>query len=244
MSFVDTSGLTQAVSEIKAYCVGLFFPKTGGNVSGFVNASGEVTAHETVSGSTVAHNLTDKLDVSDYRRALTWDELEDNYTWDELSGDYDSQYDTYTGNLHLTKQGTSSSPDIGVINGNLDILDEAVGGGFSNETILQNPSGVTGGDLHVDWNDKSRTFRVYGWFDFAKTESFDSTRSIIYALPSSFPTVHESKYQHMGTPCVIVDTLGTIYGGFNIHTNKTIEFFIPHTNIVSVYLPPIPYSIP
>ena len=91
--------------------------------------AGEVSATEHVSGgSDVTHNLTEKLDESDYLEGLTWDTLGGKYTWDELGGTTSTGSDTTTTNLHLVKPAGSSHVDVSKINGNMDILDTAVAG--------------------------------------------------------------------------------------------------------------------
>lgn len=87
-----------------------------------VTAAGEVTATETVDGSTVLHELTDKLDEEDYLSGLTWGQIKAKYTWGDLNGNASS--DMHTPNLNLSKPARLSPT---AMNGNMDILDEKIG---------------------------------------------------------------------------------------------------------------------
>lgn len=78
-----------------------------------------------------------KLNISDYRSGMTWAELEDAITWGEFEGDISDSGTTYTENYHLTKPGLQSDASIIPINGNYDIIDEAVAGTQSSIAMIE-----------------------------------------------------------------------------------------------------------
>lgn len=106
------------------------------------------------------------------------------------------------------------------------------------------PYGATAGDLYVDWDNVHRIYRIYGWFDIPTTTSADDNRKYTINLPPDFPKINSDTLLAMGTPCTVQNSIGVIYGSMKLNTNKTIDFYVPHINIVSVYLQPIFINIP
>lgn len=62
------------------------------------------------------------LDEDDYLAGLTWDQLAARFTWDDLAGG--TSTDAHTDNLDLVKPSRLSTV---AVNGNMDIIDAAVG---------------------------------------------------------------------------------------------------------------------
>lgn len=87
-----------------------------------VVSSGEIQA--TVSN--VVHRLSEKLNASDYHRAMTWGEVGDKFTWGVLGTPSQVTGTTYTTNLNLEKPGYDSTVDVSTLNDNYDIIDEEV----------------------------------------------------------------------------------------------------------------------
>lgn len=98
-----------------------------------VISSGEVQA--TVSN--VVHKLSEKLNIADYRKALKWGEVSDEWLWGETGQTPSTQGTTYTGNLGLVKPGLESTVSVDDFNDNADVID-ALAGDIA--TVEESPS--------------------------------------------------------------------------------------------------------
>lgn len=107
-----------------------------------VVSSGEIQA--TV--SSVVHRLSEKLNASDYHRAMTWGEVGDKFTWGVLGTPSQVTGTTYTTNLNLEKPGYDSTVDVSTLNDNYDIIDEEVS---ENSTAIAEVADMVG-NVDVD----------------------------------------------------------------------------------------------
>ena len=89
-----------------------------------VAATGEVSGKSGTGASAVTHKLTEKLDTDDYRKALKWSEVSDEWLWGETGQTPSTQGTTYTDNLNLIKPGLETTISIDDFNDNFDIIDE------------------------------------------------------------------------------------------------------------------------
>jgi len=118
MAFLDESDVTTWSNRLKEYFLQI------GAVARVaqVISSGEVQA--TVSN--VVHRLSEKLNASEYRKAMTWGEVKDYYTWGVLGTTQQTTGTTTTPNIGLTKPGNNATVNVADLNGNSDILDTQI----------------------------------------------------------------------------------------------------------------------
>lgn len=92
-----------------------------------VEATGEVSGKSGTGASAVTHKLTEKLNTEDYRKALKWSEVSDEWLWGEVGSTPSTQGTTYTTNLNLIKPGLETTISVDDFNDNADIVDDAYG---------------------------------------------------------------------------------------------------------------------
>ncbi len=115
----------------KAYTVGDLLVKDDilYRVTTAISSGGSITVGTNVVALTIEdiYDLVNtKLNISDYRRQLTWGELEDAITWGDLEGNVNTTGSSQTTNYHLTKPTLLNDASIIPINNNMDLIDAAL----------------------------------------------------------------------------------------------------------------------